>query len=87
MPIPLDLCTTEDHGYHLQDEAAREQVLTLRSGEAPVKSRNGTTVASWKRSKQRATVPSPVFPYQACFTPHADEAIRTVETPVSRLST
>jgi hypothetical protein len=46
MPIPLDLCTTEDHGYHLQDEAAREQVLTLRSGEAPVKSRNRKSRAS-----------------------------------------
>jgi len=24
MPIPLDLCSTEDHGHHLQNEAARE---------------------------------------------------------------
>ncbi len=45
MSIPLDLCTTEDHGYHLQHEAAREQVLTLRSGKAPVKSRNRKSCA------------------------------------------
>lgn len=24
IPIPLDLCSTEDHGHHLQNEVARE---------------------------------------------------------------
>jgi hypothetical protein len=47
MPIPLNLCTTEDHGYHLQDEAARKQVFTLRPGEAPVKSGKRKSHASW----------------------------------------
>jgi hypothetical protein len=44
MPIPLDLCTTEDHG-HLQDEAVRERIFTLRSSGALVKSGNGTALA------------------------------------------
>ncbi len=43
MSIPLDLCTTEDHG-HLQDEAVREQIFTLRSSGASVKSGNGTAL-------------------------------------------
>ena len=47
MLIPLDLCTTEDHGYHLQDEAARKQVFSLRSGEALVKSRKRKSRGSW----------------------------------------
>ena len=47
MLIPLDLCTTEDHGYHLQNEAAHKQVFTLRSGEAPVKSGKRKSHTSW----------------------------------------
>ena len=40
MSIPLDLCSTEDHGHHLQNEAAPESTFTLRPRDAPVKSAN-----------------------------------------------
>jgi len=41
MSVPLDVSSTEDHGYHLQHEAVRERVFTLRPSDAPVKSGNG----------------------------------------------
>ena len=44
-PTPLDLCSTEDHSHHLQNEAACERVFTLRPSAALVKSENGKTVA------------------------------------------
>ena len=69
MSIAVDLCSTKNHGHHLQDEAARKQVFTLRSGEASVKSRNGTTVAGWKGSEQRATVPCPALEKWRCLRP------------------
>lgn len=49
--IPLDLCSTEDHGHHLQNEAVRERVFTLRPSDAPVKSENGKAVAGWRESE------------------------------------
>lgn len=52
MPIPLDLCSTEDHGCHLQNEAVREGVFTLRPRDAPVKSENGKAVAGWRESER-----------------------------------
>lgn len=51
MPIPLDLCSTEDHGHYLQNEAARERVFTLRPSEAPVKRENGKAVVGWRESE------------------------------------
>ena len=51
MPIPLDLYSTEDHGHHLQNEAVRERVFTLRPSDAPVKSENGKAVAGWRESE------------------------------------
>lgn len=51
MSIPLDLCSTEDHGHHLQNEAVRERVFTLRPSDAPVKSENGKAVAGWMESE------------------------------------
>ena len=29
MPIPLDLCSTEDHGHHLQNEVDRQYVFNV----------------------------------------------------------
>ena len=52
IPIPLDLCSTEDHGHHLQNEVARERVFTLRPSNASVKSENGNAVADWRESEQ-----------------------------------
>jgi hypothetical protein len=37
-PIPVDLCSTEDHGYHLESKAVYERVFTLRPGDTRVKS-------------------------------------------------
>lgn len=34
---PLDLCSTEDHGNHLQNEAGREPIFILCPDDAPVK--------------------------------------------------
>jgi hypothetical protein len=59
MPTPVDLCSTENHGHHLQDKAVREPDFTLRSSEALVKSKKDTTVAGWKGSEQQATAPCP----------------------------
>lgn len=47
MPIPVDLCSTEDHGDHLQREAARKRHVTLRPITKLVKSQNGKAVAAW----------------------------------------
>jgi hypothetical protein len=52
MPIPLDLCSTEDHGHYLQNEAAPERVFTLRPSDASVKSENGKAVVGWRESEQ-----------------------------------
>ena len=57
MPVPLDLCSTEDHGYHLQNEAASELVFSLRPSDAPVKSENGKAVVGWRQLEQRETIP------------------------------
>ena len=43
--IPLDTCTTEDHGHHLQIEAAYKQVSTLRLGQLPVKGKDSNAMA------------------------------------------
>jgi hypothetical protein len=61
MPIPLDLCSTEDHGHHLQNEAARERGFTLRPSDTPVKSENGKAVAGWRESEQGETILLPVL--------------------------
>lgn len=39
MPIPMDLSSTDDHGHHLRNEAARtaRRTYTLRPHETPVK--------------------------------------------------
>lgn len=50
IPFPLDLCSTEDHGNHLQNEVARERVFTLRPGHTPVKRENGRTLRGWRKS-------------------------------------
>jgi len=57
MPIRLGLCFTEDHGHHLQNEAAPESTFTLRPRDAPVKSENSKAAGSWSHSKQRETIP------------------------------
>ena len=51
MPIPLDLYSTENHGHHLQNEAVRERVFTLRPSDALVKSESGKAVAGWRESE------------------------------------
>jgi hypothetical protein len=45
MPNPMDLCSTEDHGHHLEHEAVRKRVITLRSDKAMVKRENRKPVA------------------------------------------
>ena len=46
MPISLDLCSTEDHGHHLQNEAVHEDACTLRPRDAQVKS--ARTARPWR---------------------------------------
>ncbi len=57
MSIPLDLCSTEDHGHHLQNEAASESPFTLRPSDAPVKSENGKAMVGWRQLGQQEIVP------------------------------
>jgi hypothetical protein len=45
MSIPLDYCSTEDHGHHLQNEVACEPALSLRRGNNQVKRRIMKTMA------------------------------------------
>jgi len=54
MLAPMDLCSTESHGHHLQDEAARERTFSLRSTEALVKSEQSTTVF-FRRRRSHST--------------------------------
>jgi hypothetical protein len=57
MSIPLDLSSTEDHGHHLQNEAAPESPFTLRPSDALVKSERSKAVAGWRQLAQRETIP------------------------------
>ena len=36
---PLDLCSTEDHDHHLQNEAAAKVIISVRFGHEQVKRR------------------------------------------------
>jgi hypothetical protein len=40
MSIPVELWSTEDHDYYLQNEAVRESILSLRRGNNVVKRSN-----------------------------------------------
>ena len=45
MSVPSDACSTEDHGHHLQIEAAYKQVSTLRLGQLLVKGKDSNAMA------------------------------------------
>jgi hypothetical protein len=54
MSVPSDVGSTEIHGYHLQNEAADERLITLRFHHLSVKGRNSRTVAALRTPWERA---------------------------------